>query len=426
ATGRKVLGEHKVPVVDLNKPLPADLPMDNPDVIKLGLDPAHLVYVIYTSGSTGTPKGVMVEHQQVVRLFEVTQYKFDFHEQDKWCLFHSISFDFSVWEIWGALSNRSQLSIVPHSITRSTDEFYDWICVNGITVLNQTPSAFNMLMQVKNISSQSDCLRCVIFGGEELDPIIVRNWNNKYGKSQTVFVNMYGTTETTVHATHQRLEGLDCDYAIGRPLPDLCAYLLDSYGDPVLLGAEGELYIGGAGVARGYLNRPELTAERFLSDPFSDNPAARMYRTGDRVRYLPDGNLVYMGRTDQQVKVRGFRIELGEIEARLVEHPQVEKAVVQSYGNGSDTRLVAYVVADPHTSLIQDLRIYLSHLLPHFMVPASYVCLLSLPLTPNGKLDRRALPEPDENAFARHQYEAPQGEMEEKLVDIWRELLDIE
>ncbi|XP_055309885.1 uncharacterized protein LOC129573419 [Sitodiplosis mosellana] len=426
ATGRKVLGDHKVPVIDLDEPLPDDLSIDNPDVTSLGLTPNHLAYVIYTSGSTGTPKGVMVEHQQVVQLFAATSEKFDFNKQDKWCLFHSYSFDVSVWEIWGAFSNGSQLSIVPYEINRSTDEFHDWICGSGVTVLNQTPSAFKMLMRAMNMSLRTNRLRYIIFAGEELDPMIVKEWYEKYAENQTVLVNMYGTTETTVHATYQRLETEENVHTVGRPLSDLCVYLLDSYGEPVPLGAVGELYIGGAGVARGYLNQPELTAERFLPNPFSDNPQARMYRTGDRARYLPDSNLVYLGRIDQQVKVRGFRIEPGEIEAHLIENPQVDEAVVHMYGNGPDARLVAYVVADAGSSLAQDLRTYLSTLLPEYMVPVAYVCLQSLPLTPNGKLDRRALPPPDDEAFARRQYEAPQGEMEEKLADIWCYLLGVE
>ncbi|XP_055326128.1 uncharacterized protein LOC129579960, partial [Sitodiplosis mosellana] len=383
-TGRKALGDHQIPVVDLDKQLPVDLPVDNPDTTKIGLSPNHLAYVIYTSGSTGTPKGVMVEHQQVVRLFEAAQKMFSFNKQDKWCLFHSFSFDFSIWEIWGALSNGSQLSIVPYDTTRSTDEFYDWVCASNITVLNQTPSAFRMFMRAKNIDSRSNLLRYVIFGGEALDPSIAKDWYEKNNTSQTVLVNMYGTTETTIHATYQRLEASENIYSIGRPIADLCAYLLDAHGEPVPLGAEGELYISGAGVARGYLNRPELTVERFLSDPFSDNPSARMYRTGDRARYLPDGNLVYLGRTDQQVKIRGFRIEPREIEVHLIKHPQVSGAVVQSYGNGSDARLVAYVVTDADTtSLAQNLRTYLSTLLPDYMTPVAYMCLPSLPLTPN-------------------------------------------
>ncbi|XP_055301532.1 uncharacterized protein LOC129568042 [Sitodiplosis mosellana] len=429
AAGRSALGNHQVPVIDLDKPLPVDLPMDNPDAKKLGVTPTNLAYVIYTSGSTGAPKGVMVEHHDAAHLFQSVHDKFDFNTQDKWCLFHSISFDLSVWEIWGALLNGNQLWIVPSELTRSTDEFYDWICTSGITVLTQTPSVFRMLMRAQKICSQFNQLRYLIFCGEALEPSIVKDWYEKYDKIQTVLVNMYGPTETVIFATNWICDNTISENSltpIGRPLSNKRSYLLDQHGEPVPLGADGELYIGGAGVARGYLNRSELTAERFLPDPFSDNPASRMYRTGDRARYLPDGNLVYLGRTDQQVKIRGFRIELGEIEARLIEHHLVHEAVVQHHDNGSDARLVAYVVADANTLKSQDLRTYLSTLLPEYMVPAAFVCLPSLPLTTSGKLDRRALPAPDEESFAREEYEALQGEMEKKLSNIWRKLLSIE
>ncbi|XP_055306353.1 uncharacterized protein LOC129570681, partial [Sitodiplosis mosellana] len=429
AEGRKAIGVHKISVVDLDQPLSADSSIDNPDAIKLALTPNHLAYIIYTSGSTGTPKGVMVEHHHVVQTVLSVHDKLNFNSPDKWCLFHSISFDVSVWEIWGALCYGSQLSIVPYNTIRSADDFYDWICARGITVLNQTPSAFKMLMRAKNISSRPDRLQYVILAGEAVDPLILRDWNAKHAKKQTVLANLYGPTETVIFTTSWICDKIISDNSlipIGRPLPNKRIYLLDSHGEPVLLGAEGEIYIGGTGVSRGYLNRPELTAERFLPDPFSDDSTARMYRTGDRARYLPDGNLVYLGRTDQQVKIRGFRIEPGEIEAHLVEHPQVHESVVQSYGNGSDARLVAYVVADTDTSLVQNLRTYLLSLLPEYMVPAAYVCIKSLPLTPNGKLDRRALPPPDDEAFVHQQYEAPQGEMEKKLANIWLDLLGIE
>ncbi|XP_031637575.1 uncharacterized protein LOC116350005, partial [Contarinia nasturtii] len=284
-----------------------------------------------------------------------------------------------------------------------------------------------MFMQAKNISSMSDRLRFVFFRGEELNQMIVKNWSENNANSQTILINMYGTTETP-SAIHGRVEISKDVHPIGRPFSDLCAYLLDPHGEPIPLGAVGELYIGGAGVARGYLNRPELTAERFLCDPFSESPTARMYRTGDLARYLPDGNLVYLGRTDQQIKIRGFRIEPGEIEARLMEHPSVCEAVVLPWKDeiDSDTRLVAYLVADPDASLANNLRNHLASLLPDYMVPAAYVCLSSLPLTPNGKLDRRALPAPGDEAFARQLYEEPRGEMEEKLTAIWSELLGIE
>ncbi|XP_031635535.1 uncharacterized protein LOC116348624, partial [Contarinia nasturtii] len=401
SAGQNALGDHQFSIVDLDNTALLGLPIENPDPLKLELTPAHLAYVIYTSGTTGTPKGILVEHQQWTRLLNVAYDKFGFNKQEKWSLFHSLSFDVSVWEMCGALFNGGQLAIVPYNISRSPHEFYEWVCTNGITVLNQTPSAFKMFLQAKNIRSRSDRLRFVFFRGEELNQMTVKNWSEKNANSQTILINMYGTTETP-SAIHGRVEISNDVHPIGRPFPDLCVYLLDPHGEPVPLGAEGELYIGGAGVARGYLNRPELTAERFLSDPFSENPTARMYRTGDMARYLPDGNMVYMGRTDQQVKIRGFRIEPGEIEARLVEHPLVREAVVQPWKDeiDNDTRLVAYVVADSDASLANNLRTYLASLLPDYMVPAAYVCLSSLPLTPNGKLDRRALPTPDDEAYA--------------------------
>ncbi|XP_031617440.1 uncharacterized protein LOC116337195 [Contarinia nasturtii] len=427
ATGKKALGEHQVSVIDVDNALFDSLPIDNPNSVKLGLKPVHLSHVVYTSGTTGTPKGVMVEHQQISRFFEVAHKKFGINKQDKWSLFHSISLSVSVWEIWGALFNGAQLAIVPYNTRRSPHEFYDWVCSRGITVLVQPPSAFKLFMQAKNISVRSDVLRFVFIRGEELSPMIVKNWNENIANSQTVLINIYGTTETP-SAIYKRVEVSKYVHSIGRPFSDVRVYLLDTRGELVLSGAEGELYIGGAGVARGYLNRPELTAERFLPDPFSENPEARIYRTGDRARYLPDGNLIYLGRTDQQVKIRGFRIEPGEIEARLVEHPLVHDAVVLSWKNkpDTDTRLVAYVVAEQDTSLAQILRAYLVALLPDYMVPAAYVCLSSLPLTPNGKLDRHALPPPDDESFSRQSYEAPQDEMEEKLAKLWSELLCIE
>ncbi|XP_031640002.1 uncharacterized protein LOC116351985 [Contarinia nasturtii] len=427
ATGRKALGEHQVSVIDVDNALFDNLPIDNPNSVKLGLKPVHLSHVVYTSGTTGTPKGVMVEHQQISRFFEVAHKKFGINKHDKWSLFHSISLSVSVWEIWGALFNGAQLAIVPYNTGRSPQEFYDWVCSREITVLVQPPSAFKMFMQAKNISSRSDLLRYVFIRGEELSPMIVKNWNENNANTQTVLINVYGTTETP-SAIYKRIEVSKYLHTIGRPFSDLRVYLLDAKGELVPLGAEGELYIGGAGVTRGYLNRPELTAERFLTDPFSENQTARMYRTGDLARYLPDGNLVYLGRNDQQVKIRGFRIEPGEIGARLMEHPSVREAVIQPWKNetDSDTRLVAYVVADPDASLANNLRTYLASLLPDYMVPAAYVCLSSLPLTPNGKLDRRALPAPDDEAFSRQLYESLQGEMEGKVAAIWSELLGIE
>ncbi|MER8931314.1 AMP-binding protein, partial [Mesorhizobium sp. M0859] len=268
-----------------------------------GLTPRHLAYIIYTSGSTGTPKGVMVEHAQIVRLFEATQDWYGFTEHDIWCLFHSFSFDFSVWELWGALRYGGRLILVPVDTARSAPDFHDLICKSGVTVLNQTPSAFKTFIDAECKSSLRSRLRYVIFGGEALEPPILKAWYAKHLDSTPQLINMYGITETTVHATYRPLVEPDTAASgspIGGRIPDLRVYLLDAHGQPVPFGAVGELYIGGAGVARGYLNRPELTAERFIASPFVEGD--RLYRSGDLGRYLPDGNLEFLGRNDEQVK----------------------------------------------------------------------------------------------------------------------------
>ncbi|MCF2135391.1 amino acid adenylation domain-containing protein, partial [Mycetohabitans sp. B3] len=428
AAGRAALGDAVLTsctVIDPNRlPEAADT---NPSVS--GLTAHDLAYVIYTSGSTGTPKGVMVEHAQVVRLFDATHSWYGFNERDIWCLFHSFAFDFSVWELWGALRYGGKLVIVPHHTARSAQAFHQLVCEQGITVLNQTPSAFKAFIASQAQSALSDQLRYVIFGGEALEPAILQAWYATHDERRPQLVNMYGITETTVHVTYRPLRQQDSKQAgnpIGVRIPDLKIYLLDAHGQPVPLGAVGELYIGGGGVARGYLNRPELTAERFVRDPFSDAPDARMYKTGDLARYLSDGNLAYVGRNDDQIKMRGFRIEPGEIEACLAAHPQVRDVVVLVRGEGLDKRLIAYVVAEPDDALASMLRTYVATRLPEYMVPAAFVRLDALPLTPNGKLDRRALPEPDADALAHQAYEAPQGELETTLASIWSELLGVE
>ncbi|MER2989661.1 amino acid adenylation domain-containing protein [Serratia nevei] len=427
--GRQALGDCEVPVLALEQPLTGE----SDDLQDVGVRPAHLAYVIYTSGSTGKPKGVMVEHRQVARLFSATNAWFNFSAADRWCLFHSFAFDFSVWEIWGAWLYGGQLFIVPQAIARSAPDFYHFVCRSGITVLNQTPSAFKAFIQAQAHSEARQQLREIVFGGEMLKPSDLAPWFARPENRQTRLINMYGITETAVHVTYRPLSAQDTAITtspIGSRIPDLRLYLLGADGEPVPMGAIGELYVGGEGVARGYLNRPELTAERFLDDPFNRAPGARMYRTGDLARYLPGGDIEYLGRNDQQVKIRGFRIECGEVEAQLSTDPRVRSVAVDAIDDGDGgKRLVAWVVPAPEAeraTLATGLRQHLQARLPDYMVPVAYVWLEALPLTGNGKLDKRALPVPQVDAYVREAYAPPQGEAENLLAAIWRELLGVE
>ena len=325
-----VLDRAGAPIIAVDRSeLWSDASAENP--ARGELTPAHLAYMIYTSGSTGRPKGVMVQHRNVARLFESTQGWFKFGAGDVWALFHSCAFDFSVWEMWGALLHGGRLVIVPQIVSRSPQEFYKLVCEHGVTILNQTPSAFRELIAAQGMSLDSHRLRHVIFGGEALDVITLKPWYDRGSNGATCLTNMYGITETTVHVTHYELTPKDCERRgagspIGRPIPDLRVYIVDEQLAPVPIGVAGELYIGGAGVARGYWNRPELTAERFIPSPFVEGD--RLYKTGDVARYMPDGNIEFLGRNDFQVKIRGFRVELGEIESGLAMYTGIRDAVV--------------------------------------------------------------------------------------------------
>ncbi len=427
------------------------------------ITPDNLAYVIYTSGSTGKPKGVLVNHSNVVRLFAATDAWYNFNSQDVWSLFHSYAFDFSVWEMWGALLYGGRLVVVPYLITRSPEAFYQLLCQEKVTILNQTPTAFRQLIQAEESlkgsflplsrgvrgdrSSTTDndlSLRLVIFGGEALEINSLQPWFQRHGDQCPQLVNMYGITETTVHVTYRPLSMTDLDSTasvIGRPIPDLQVYLLDQYLQLVPVGVPGEMYVGGAGVTKGYLNRPELTTERFISSPFEKdevipptplnkggNEPSKLYKTGDLARYLPKGELEYLGRIDNQVKIRGFRIELGEIEALLASHPQIwETVVIVRDDTTGDKRLVAYIVPQSEKTItINEIRQFLKAKLPDYMIPNAFVILDALPLTANGKIDRRALPPPESSSEPSEKYVAPRNPIEDILVTVWSEVLKVE
>ncbi|MGW3007697.1 amino acid adenylation domain-containing protein [Streptomyces sp. NPDC001219] len=414
------------------------------------LKPDHAAYVIYTSGSTGRPKGVVVPHRGPVALLQSGAAEFGFGPDDIWTMFHSCAFDFSVWEMWGALTHGGRLVVVPHEVSRSPRAFLDLLVRERVTVLSQTPSAFRSLEQADAEAPEQGrelALRWVIFCGEALSPAVVHSWYGRHQDSAPVLVNMYGITETAVLST--RLD-LDRDHGtaqvvpIGKAVADTRLYVLDSRLRPVPPGVAGELYVAGSGVARGYLHRSALTAQRFVANPFG--PAgSRLYRSGDLVRARPNGSLEYLGRADDQVKIRGFRIEPAEIEAALLAAPGVAGGAVlassgvphgparteEGGGKGADgaARLVAYVVPtreaadDPEPALAR-LREWLRERLPAHLVPSLFVPLDRLPLTPNGKLDRAALPSPQARAHTPSR--APGTPLEAELAGLYAELLAVE
>ena len=422
----------KVPAINLaeDAALWANQADANPDTASVGLTPSHLAYVIHTSGSTGRPKGVMVEHRGIVNRLTWMQRVYCLTTQDRVLQKTPFGFDVSVREIFLPFLNGACLVMARPEGHKDPAYLAEIIFQEHVTTLNFVPS---MLQAFLENSEAPKCvgLRRVICAGEVLPTLLARRFRNLLPNVR--LHNFYGPTETTLNATAFDWNiGSDTPSAIvplGRPISNTRIYILDGHGEPVPIGVAGEIYIGGAGVARGYLNRPELTAERFLADPFAGEADARMYKTGDLGRYLPDGTIEFLGRNDFQVKIRGFRIEPGEIEARLTQHPAVREAVVLAREDGpGDKRLVAYytVVPDAEAADAEALRRHLSAILPEYMVPAAYVRLDALPLTANGKLDRKALPAPDGAAYAVRGYEAPVGEIEMHLARIWAEVLGLE
>jgi amino acid adenylation domain-containing protein len=396
----------------------------------------NLAYIIYTSGSTGKPKGVMTQHRSLVNHTEAAAIDYDLQPTDHVLQFASISFDASAEEIYPCLTRGATLVLrreeMLDSLSLFTRTSQDW----PLTVLNFPTAYWHQIAPrlSAEVLTLLPSLRLVILGGERALPDRITAWQQQVGQRVRLF-NTYGPTEATIVATRWELpesaEGCTAlsDVPIGRPIANVQVYVLDRHLRPVAVGVAGELHIGGVGVARGYLNSPELTAERFIPDPFSSEPGSRLYKTGDLVRYRPDGNLKFLGRLDDQTKVRGFRVEPEEIEAALRQHAAVRENVVVARDNGQGShRLVAYVVAAHEPApTVSELRGFLEEKLPEYMVPSAFVLLDALPLTPHGKIDRRALPAPDGTRPELNKpFVAPRTPTEKLLAEIWAQVLGVE
>lgn len=390
----------------------------------------NTAYVIYTSGTTGKPNGVIVSHRNLARLFDATDSTFNFGRHDVWTLFHSYAFDFSVWEMWGALIYGGKLIVVPYWVSRSPKEFYDILVEHDVTVLNQTPTAFKQLMPVDKIYSSALSLRYVIFGGEALNPVDLKAWASRHLKNNVALFNMYGITETTVHVSCYRLSEQDFEHSksiIGQQISDLSLYILNDNLEPVAFGETGQMYIGGPGVTAGYLNNKTLTDERFIEHSLAGS-VGKLYKTGDLARRIENQNIEFIGRVDEQVSLRGFRIEMGEVETELSKIPGVIAAISMVELFDSGDQLVAYIIADGKLSN-REIRKSLSYRLPAYMIPSFIYRVAEIPLNINGKVDKPRLAE------MRHHTSDYEGsvelfeaksETEAKFCEQWRKLLEVE
>ena len=388
-----------------------------------------VAYAIYTSGSTGKPKGVRGTHRGAVNRFSWMWQKFPFAADEVCCQKTSLGFVDSIWEIFGPLLQGVKTVLIPDAVLKNPPELIEALSKNKVTRLVLVPSLLRTMLEAyPDLQRRLPRLKYWITSGEAISLELAQKF--LASMPHATLLNLYGSSEVAADSTYYALEknsALNC-VPIGRPIANTQVYILDRNLEPVPVRVPGELYVGGDGLARGYLNRPELTAERFIADPFSQYPAARLYKTGDLARYLPDGNIEYLGRGDSQVKIRGFRIELGEIESVLSEAPGVRQGVLAAHEDaGGNKQLVAYVVAAEGQSPQQkDLQAYLKQRLPEYMVPASFQFMDVLPLLPNGKIDRQALPVPGQVVReAATEIVLPQNEMQRELLAIWQEVLSV-
>jgi amino acid adenylation domain-containing protein len=379
-------------------------------------------YVIYTSGSTGRPKGVEIPHRAVVNFLSSMREQPGMTEKDILLAVTTISFDIAGLEIYLPLTTGARAVIASREIAADGSRLSRYIDETRATAMQATPATWQMLL---NAGWQGRKQLKILCGGEAVTGELAAELLER---AESVW-NLYGPTESTIWSTLWRVEPEKRSVPIGRPIANTEIYILDGHLQPVPLGVPGELHIGGAGLAHGYLNRPELTAKKFIPTPFSDDPGARLYKTGDLVRYRADGNIEYLGRLDYQVKIRGFRIELGEIESVLLQHPAIaETVVVAREEQPGDKRLVAYIVSQQTFSpTAQELLTYLKQKLPDYMIPSTFVTLDALPLTPNGKIDRNALPAPNHAVCGPHPgMTAPRTAAEELVAQIWSDIIGVE
>ena len=393
-------------------------------------NPDTSAYIIFTSGSTGKPKGCPISHRNVIRLFINDKSYFDFNSSDVWIMAHSYCFDLSVWEMYGALLFGGKIIIPDRNEVRDVSAFVRIVNENKVTILTQTPGAFYKFidMSIESRNKKSLSLRYVNFGGEKLNPAKLQNWIKVYPAEKIKLINMYGITETTIHVTYHRLTdeeiiSSDGTSNIGVPLPETKVYIFNNDKMLVPIGVYGEMYVAGTGLSKGYLNRPDLTAERFIPNPYDKNEI--LYKSGDVARWIYDGTMEYLERSDNQVQIRGFRVEITEIELQLRQYKGIVDTSVVAIDREGTKELAAYVVSDEELK-IGKLKNFLSSSLPDYMIPSYFIKIDKIPLTSNGKLDKKSLPPAIQNIATGAVFENPANRLEAELLEFWQEVLSTE